>query len=158
MLLQIAIFILFYGWVVFYSVYIYLCCCSVTKSCPTLSVSMNCSTSGFPVLHYLPEYAQTHVHWVSDAIQPSHPVTLFSSCLQSFPGSGSFPVNQLFTSADQRIGASASAPILPMNIQGWFPLGLTGLSSLQPKGLSKVFSIITVWKHKFFGTQPSLMV
>ena len=96
-----------------------------------LSGPMNCSTSSFPVLHYLPECAQTHVYWVSDAIQPSHPVTLFSSCPQSFLESGSFPMSQLFTSGGQRIGASALALVLPMNIQGWFPLGWTGWISLQ---------------------------
>ena len=80
----------------------------------------------------------------------------FSSCPQSFPASGSFPINLLFASCDQSIGASASASVLPMNIQGWFPLGLTGLISLQSKGLSRVFSNPTVWKRQFFGTQPSL--
>ena len=80
----------------------------------------------------------------------------FSSCLQSFPESGSFPVSWLFKSGGQSIWASASAPVLPMNIQGWFPLGLTGLISLQSKGLSRVFSNNTVQNHQFFGTQPSL--
>ena len=97
------------------------------------------------------EPAQTHVHHGSDAIQPSHPsVISFSSCLQSFPASGSFPI---LTSGGQSIEASAS--VFPMNIQGWFPLGLTGLISLQSKGLSRVFSNTTVQKHQFFGTQPS---
>ena len=76
------------------------------------------------------------------------------SCLQSFPASGSFPVSRLFASGGHSIGASAS--VLPMNIQGWFPLGLTGLVSLQSKGLSRVFSSTTVWKHQFFSAQPSL--
>ena len=80
----------------------------------------------------------------------------FSSCLQSFPESGSFPTSWLFASGGQRTGASASASALPMNIQGWFPLGLTGLISLLSKGLSKVFSSTTVWKHQFFSAQPSL--
>ena len=80
----------------------------------------------------------------------------FSSRLQSFPASGSFPVSQLFTSGGQRIGASASALMLPMNIQGWFPLGLNGLISFLSKGLSSVFSSTTVQKHQFFNTQPSL--
>ena len=80
----------------------------------------------------------------------------FSSCLQSFPASGSFQMSQLFTSGGQRIGVSASASVLPMNIQGWFPLGLTVLISLLPKGLSKVSSTTTVRKHQFFGAQPSL--
>ena len=70
----------------------------------------------------------------------SCPATLFSSCLQSFPASDCFPVNWLFTSGGQSIGASASASVLPMNIQGWFPLVLTGLISLLSKGLSRVFS------------------
>ena len=79
----------------------------------------------------------------------------FSSCPQSFPASGYFPVSQLFASGGQNIGASASASVLPVNIQGWFPLGLTALISLQSKGLSRVFSSTTVWKHQFFGTQLS---
>ena len=75
--------------------------------------------------------------------------TPFSSCLQSFPASGSFPMSQLFTSGGQGIGASAS--VLPMNTQGWLPLGLTGLISLQSKELSGVFSSTTIQKHQFFG-------
>ena len=102
------------------------CCCSVAQSCLTLCDPMDCSTPGFPVFHYLPEFAQPHVHWIGDAIQPSHPpVIRFSSCSQSFPASGSFPVSRLFASGSQSIGASAS--VHAMNIQGWFPLGLTGL-------------------------------
>ena len=90
-----------------------------------------------------------------------HPTILssvipFSSCLQSFPASRFFPMSQLFTSGGQHIGASASASVLPMSIQGWFPLGLTGLISLLPKGLLRVFSSTTVQKHQFFGVQPSL--
>ena len=77
------------------------------------------------------------------------------SCPQSFPASGSFPMRQLFTSGGQSIGASAS--VLPRNIQDWFPLGLTGLISLQAKGLLRVFSNTTVQKHQFFGTQLSLV-
>ena len=78
----------------------------------------------------------------------------FSFCLQSFPPSDSFPVSLLFTSGGQSIGVSAS--VLPMNILGWFPLGLIDLISLQSKGLSRVFSTTTVRKHQFFGAQPSL--
>ena len=78
------------------------------------------------------------------------------SCLQSFPASGSFPMSRLFTSGGQSIGDSASASVLPMNIQGWFPLGLTGFISLQSKGLSIVFSNTRVQKHQFFGAQLSL--
>ena len=86
----------------------------------------------------------------------SSSVVPFSSHLQSFPASASFPMNQLFTSGEQSIGASASASVPPMNIQDWFPLGLTGLISLQSKGLSGVFSNTTVWKHQFFSARPSL--
>ena len=111
--------------------------CVVAKSCPTFCDPKNCSTPGFPVLHYLPEFAQTHVHWVSDAIQPSHPVAPFSSCPQSFPASGSFPVSRLFTSGGQSIRASASASVLPMNIQGWFPLGTDCLDLLAVRGTRK---------------------
>ena len=78
----------------------------------------------------------------------------FSSCPQSFPASESFLTSQLFASGGQSIGASASASVLLMNIQDWFPLGLTGLISLQYKGLSRVFSSTTVWKYQFFGAQP----
>ena len=80
----------------------------------------------------------------------------FSSCLQSFPASRSFPMSQLFASGGQSIGAWASASVLPMNFQDWFPLGLTGLTSLQSKGLTIVFSNTTVQKHQFFGTHFSL--
>ena len=86
----------------------------------------------------------------------SSSVNPFFSCLQSFPASGSFPVSQLIASGGQSIRASASASVLPMNVQGWFPLGLTGSISLLLKGLSRVFSSTTVWKHKFFDTWPSL--
>ena len=119
---------------------------------------MDCSTQGFPILYYLLEFAQIHVHWISDAIQPSRPLLSPSSCPQSFPASGSFLMSQLFTTGGQSIGASASASVLPMDIQGWFASGLTGLISLQSKGLSRVFSSTTVRKHKFFGAQPSFMV
>ena len=83
----------------------------------------------------------------------SSSATLFS-CPQSSPVSESFPMSQLFTSGGQSIGASAS--VLPMNIQGWFPLGLTGLISLQSKGLSRVFSSTAIWKHQFLSAQTSL--
>ena len=107
---------------------------------PTLCDPMDCSMPGFPVHQQLLESVQTHVLWVGDAIQPSHPLSFpLSSCLQSFPASGAFPRSQFFASGNQSIGASASASVLPMNIQGWFPLGLTGLISLQSKELSRVF-------------------
>ena len=122
---------------------------SVAQLCPTLCGPKEYSTPGLPVHHHLPEFTQTHVHQVDDAIQPSCPVIPFSSCLQSFPSSGSFPMSQFFTSGGQSIGASAS--VLSMNIQDWFPLGLTGLISLLSKGLSGVFNTI-VQKYLFFGT------
>ena len=86
----------------------------------------------------------------------SSSVTPFSFCLQYFPASESFPVSQLFVSGGQNIGAAASASILPMKIQDWFPLGSTGLISLQSKGLSRDFSNTTVWKPQFISAQPSL--
>ena len=99
---------------------------------------MDCSMPGVPVPHHLPEFAQVHVHWIGDAIPTiSSSVALFSFYLQSFPASGSFQVSQLFASGGQSIGASASASVLPMNTQGWFPLGLTGWISLQFQGTLK---------------------
>ena len=92
--------------------------------------------------------------WCYPTISSS--VIPFSSCLQSFPASGSFPVSQFITSGDQSIGASALASVLPMNIQDWFPLGLTGLISLQSKELSKVFSNMMVQKYQLFCAQLSL--
>ena len=118
--------------------------------------SMNCSTPGLPVHHQLPESTHIHVHWLSDAIQPSHPVVPFSSCPQSFPASGSFPMSPLFASSGHSIGVSASASVPPMNTQDWSPLGWTDWISLQSRGLSRVFSNTTVQKHQFFGTQLSL--
>ena len=126
---------------------------------------MDCSTPGFPVHHQFPKFAQTHVHWVDDAIQPSHPPA-FSSCLQSFPASVSFQMSQFLTSGGQSTGVSASASVLPMNIQDWFPLGLTGLISLQWGTDSQVSSLhhsseaflwlSSIWLHQFFGVQLSL--
>ena len=128
---------------------------SVTQSCPNLCDCMDFSIPGFPVHHQLPELAQTHVHWVGDATQPSHPLSCPSPPVfnLSHHQSGSFPMSQYFTPGGQRIGPSASATVLPMNIQDWFPLGLTSLISLQSKGLSRVFSNTTVHKHQFFSTQ-----
>ena len=92
--------------------------------------------------------------WYHATISSS--VVPFSSCRQSFPASGSFQMSRLFSSGGQSTGASASASVLPMNIQDWFPLGWTGWISLQSKGLSRVFSNTTVQKHQFFGAQLSL--
>ena len=128
---------------------------SVTKLCLTLCTPRNCSTVGFPVLHYLWELAQTHIHCISDAIQPSHPLS------SSSPFAFNLPQRQglfkwVFASGGQGIEASALASVLSANIQGLFSLGLTGLISLLSKGLSRVFSSTTVQKHQFFGIQPSL--
>ena len=122
---------------------------SDTKLYPTLCNPMDFSMPGLPVHHQLPEFTQTHVHWVGSVIP-------FSSCLQSFPASGSFQMSQFFTLGGQSIEGSASISVLPMNIQAWFPSGWTGWISLQSKGRSRVFSKTTVQKHQFFGTQLSL--
>ena len=121
----------------------------------TLCDPMDCSTPGLPVHHQLPEFAQIHLHWVSDAIQQSHPL--------SSPSPPAFNLSRhqgLFkwvgSSGGQSIEVSASASVLPMNIQDWSPLGWTGWISLQSKGLSRVFSNTTVQKHQCFGAQFSL--
>ena len=129
--------------------------CSAAQLCPTLCDPMDCSTPGFPVLHHLLELAQTHARWVDDDIQLSRPLVVPFSYLLPFPASGSFPINQFFASGGQSIGASVS--VFPMNIQDWFPLGLTGWISLQFKGLSRVFSNTTVQKHQFFSALAQLV-
>ena len=114
-----------------------------------------CNMSGFSLLHCHPEFAQSLVHWVNDAIQPSYPVTPFSSCPQSFPALESFPVSQLFTSGGQNIGASTLASVLPMNIQDWFSLGLPVLISLLSMELSWVFS--STAECLFFNSSRSFL-
>ena len=121
---------------------------SVAQSCPTLCDPMNCSMPGLPVHHQLPEFTQTHVHWVSDAIQPFHPVIPFSSCPQSLPASESFPMSQFFAWGGQSTGVPALASFLPKNTQNWSPLEWTGWISLQSKGLSRAFSNTTVQTPK----------
>ena len=129
---------------------------------------MNRSTPGLPVHHQLPEFTQTHVHQVGDAIQPSHPLSSPSppapnpsqhqGGMYSFPDLepvDSFPMSQLFSWGDQSIGVSALASVLPMNTQDWSPLERIGWISLQSKGLSRVFSNTTLQKHQFFGAQLS---
>ena len=134
---------------------------SVAQSCLTLCDPMNCSTPGFPVHHQLPEFTQTHVHRVSDAIQPSHPLSSPSPPVpQSLPASGSFPMSQLFTWGGQSTGVSALASFLPKNTQYWSPLEWTGWIFLQSKGLSRVFSNTTLVKHNytlFFLCFPSFL-
>ena len=129
---------------------------SVTQSCPTLCNPMNRSTPGLPVHHQLPEFTQTHVHWVSDAIQPSHHLSSPSAFA---------PNPSQHQSLFQRVNSShevakvlefpALASFLPKKSQGWSPLEWTGWISLQSKGLSRVFSNTTVQKHQFFDAQPS---
>ena len=113
---------------------------------------MDCSTPGFPVLHYLPEFVLNSCllsQWCHPTISSS--VVPFSTRPQSFPASGSFPVSQLIASGGQSTGVSASASVLQMNIHGcWFPLGLTCLIFLQSKGLSRVSSSTTVWRHQLW--------
>ena len=109
---------------------------SVTQSCPTLCDPMNCSTPGLPVHHQLPEFTQTHVHWVSDAIQPSHPLL--------------FPSPPAFNLSEHQ-GLFQWVSSLHQVAIRW-----TGWISLQSKGLSRVFSNTTVQKHQFFSAQPSL--
>ena len=107
----------------------------VAQSCQTLCDPVDCSTSGFPVHHQLSELTQTHIHWASDAIQPSHPLSSPSPPVFNLSHhQGSFPMSQFFASVGQNTVVSASASVLPMNNQGWFPLGWTGWISLQSKG------------------------
>ena len=127
---------------------------SVTQSCPTLQphgLQHARTPCPSPTPGIYSKSCPLH-QWYHPTI--SSPVVPFCSCLQSFPASGSFQMNQFFTSGDQSIGFSSS--VLPMNIQDWFPLGGTGWISLQSKGLSRVFSNTTVQKHQFFSTQLSL--
>ena len=124
--------------------------------------SMDCNMPGFPVLPYLPEFAQTHVHWIGHAIQTSHPLSSHSPpALNLSQHQGLFQ----WVSSSQNIGASTSASVLPMNIQGWFPfgwniqgwfpLGWTGLIPLLSKRLLRVFHS-AIQKHQFFTAQPFL--
>ena len=129
---------------------------SVSQLCPTLCNAMAWSTPGLPVHHHLLEFTQTHVHWVSDAIQPFHPLSSPSPPavnLSQHQGlfqwvSSSYHVAKVLELQLQLVP--------PMNIQDWFPLGWTCWISLQSKGLSRVFSNTTVEKHQFFGAQLSL--
>ena len=115
---------------------------------------MDCSTPGFPIHHQLLELSQTHVQWVGDAIQPSHPLSSPSPTFSLSQHQGLFQWVSS-SSGGHSIGVSASASVLPMNIQDWFPLGWTGLISLQSKGLLRVFNN-TVQKHQFFSTMVYL--
>ena len=118
--------------------------CSVTQSCPALCDPMDCSTPGSPVLHSLLEFVQIHVHWVRNA---NYRILCRPLLLQPsfFPSIRVFLMSLLFASGGQSIGASILASVLPMSFQGWFPLELTGLISLQSKRLSRIFSNTTIW-------------
>ena len=129
---------------------------SVTQLCLILCDPMDCSMPGFPLHHQLLELTQTHAHWVGDAIQSSHPLLSPSPTFNLSQHQGLFKWVSFFPSGCPSIGVSALASVLPMNIQYWFPLGWTDWISLQSKGLSRVFSNITVQKHQFFDTQLSL--
>ena len=127
---------------------------SVTQSCPNFCNPMDWSMPGFPVHHQHPEFAQTQVYQVSDAIQLCYPL--------SSPSSPAFNLSQhqgifkWIAWGGQSIGVSALASVLPMNIQDWFPLGLSGWIFLQSKRLSRIFSNTTALKHQFFSAQLSL--
>ena len=129
---------------------------SVAQSCPALCDPINCSTPSLPVHHQLSEFTQSLVHWVSDAIQPSHPLLS-----PSIPAPNPSQHQSLFQRVNsawgwlQSIGASALASVFPKNNQGWSPLEWTGWISLQSKGLSRVFSNTTVQEHQLFGAQLS---
>ena len=129
---------------------------SVTQSCPTLCNPVDCSTPGLPVHHQLQKFTRTHVHWVSDAIQPFHP--LLSPSPPAFNLSQHQGLFKWVSSSHHVAKVSALTSVLPMNTQDWFPLGWTGWISLQSKGLSRVFSNTTVQKHQFFGAQLPLSV
>ena len=130
---------------------------SASQSCPTLCDPIDCITPGFPVHCQHPKPTQTHVHHVSDAMQPSHPLSSPSPpTFNLSQHQGFFPLSQFSASGGQSIGVSALTSVLSINIQGWFSLGWTGWISLQSKGLSRVFSNTTIQKHQFFGAQLSL--
>ena len=129
-------------------------CCSLTQSCPTVTpwTAAHQASLFFTISWSLLKLMSTELMMPSNHLIFCHLLLLLPSI---FPASESFPMSQLFTSGCQSIGASASASVLPMNIQDWFPLGLTGLIFFLSKGASRVFSNTTVWKHQFFGAQSS---
>ena len=116
------------------------------------------STPDFSVLHCLSDFAQTHIHWIGDALQPSYLLSSPSPPALNLSSIRVFSIVLAVCTGSQSIGASVSASVLSLNIQGWFPLRLTGLISLQSKGLSTIFSSTAVQKHQFFGTQAFFIV
>ena len=129
---------------------------SIAQLCPTLCNPMNHNMPGLPAHYQLQESTQTHVHRVSDAIQPPHPLSSPSPPALNLSQHQGLFQSHFFVSAGQSIGVSPSPSVPPMNTQDWSPLGQTGWISLQSKELSRVFSNTIVWKHQFFGAQPSL--
>ena len=154
MILQLITVLRIYNPTGYLHLYLYVQFSSVAQSCPTLCDPMNRSTSGLPVHHQLLKSTQTHVHCVSDTIYPSQllsspsPPALNLSQHQGL-------LSQLSTLGGQSIGVSASTPVPPMNTQDWSPLGWMGWTSLQAKGLSRVFSNTIVQQYQFFGAQLS---
>ena len=130
---------------------------SVTQSCPTLCDPMDFSTPGLSVHHQLPEFTQTHVHWVSDAIQPSHPLSSPSPTFNLSQHQGLLKWVSSLHQVAKELEFQLQQSLLPMNTQDWSPLGWTGWISLQFKGLSRLFSNTTVKKHQFFSAQLSLL-
>ena len=114
-----------------------MCCCPVAKSCLTFYDTMDCSMLGFPVLHYLPEFAQVHVHWINDTSNHLIFCHLLRLLPSIFPRSGSFPMSQLFTSGGQSIGVSASASVLPMNYSGLISFRIDWFDLLPVQGILK---------------------
>ena len=134
------------------STMLFICCCSVPQACPTLSDPMDCSTPDLPVLHYLPEFTQTHVHWVNDAIQPIHFLTPpLPPTLNLSQHQGLFK----WVSSLHQV-AKVLEFQLPINVQDWFPVGWTSWISLLSKELSRIFSYTTIQKHQLFGAQLPL--
>ena len=136
------------------------CCCSVTQSCPNLCDPMDCSTPGLPVPYHRPEFAQVHVHFISDAVQPSHPLMPSFPLPSIFSSISDFSNESAILIRWQRYWTSASASVLPTSIWGWFLLRLTGLLSLLSKGLSGIFSSTSLkasilWCSAFFMVQLS---
>ena len=123
------------------------CCCSASQSSPTLCDLKYSRTTGFPVLHHLPELAQIHLYCVNGAIQPSHSLTALLLLPSIFPSIRVFSDESARHMRWPGIGVSTSTSVLPMNTQDWSPLGWTGWISLKSKGLTRVFSSTTVQKH-----------
>ena len=133
------------------------CCCPVPKSCPTLQ-HHGLQQARLPSTFFTLFQSLLKLMPIDSVMLSNHLILCCPhlSCSRSFPASRYFLMSQLFASGGQNIGVPASATVLPMNIQTWFPLGLTGLIFLQSEGLSRVFFSTIIWKHHFFGTQPSL--